>query len=171
MNKLLFLLIIVSLFPVLSHAQSEKNYPYNVLSINSVESLKGRYNNYRNTIAIADSLNTVYETARFDVQLENSTSYESGSGFILNLYKKAKDFKKKAPGIDEKIAIAQKRCDEEAVEAKETQYARIIQKAEEYYDQGNLDKAIELYKRAVSLKPSDKKAAERLEELRQSKEK
>ena len=48
----------------------------------------------------------------------------------------------------------------------EKQYTKIKRKAEEYYSKGNTRKAIELYERAVQLKPSDETAAFRLKELR-----
>lgn len=46
------------------------------------------------------------------------------------------------------------------------QYDKIKLKAEEYYSEGNLDKAIELYERAIQFKPRDKQAAFRLKELK-----
>lgn len=46
------------------------------------------------------------------------------------------------------------------------QYDKIKLKAEEYYSEGNLDKAIELYERAIQLKPRDKQASFRLKELK-----
>jgi hypothetical protein len=50
--------------------------------------------------------------------------------------------------------------DEEAV------YSRIIDKAEEFAGKGNIPKAIELYERAVSFRPSDTIAQKRLVQLK-----
>lgn len=46
------------------------------------------------------------------------------------------------------------------------QYDKIKQKAEEQYSKGDTRKAIKLYERAVQLKPTDKAAVLRLEELK-----
>lgn len=46
------------------------------------------------------------------------------------------------------------------------QYMKILVRAEEYYSEGNIPKAIELYERAIRLKPSDKFAKIRLKELK-----
>ncbi|MFN5416854.1 MAG: hypothetical protein ACK5B9_07340 [Flavobacteriia bacterium] len=48
----------------------------------------------------------------------------------------------------------------------EKQYLKILIRAEEYYDDGNIEKTIELYERAVQIKPSDKLAKIRLKEIK-----
>ncbi len=48
----------------------------------------------------------------------------------------------------------------------EKQYLKILIRAEEYYDDGNIEKSIELYERAVQIKPSDKLAKIRLKEIK-----
>ncbi len=46
------------------------------------------------------------------------------------------------------------------------QYLNILVRADAYYSDGNIEKAIELYERAIRLNPSDKLAAIRLRELK-----
>jgi len=48
----------------------------------------------------------------------------------------------------------------------EKEYVKILIRAEEYYSDGNIEKSIELYERAVQLKPSDKLAKIRLKEIK-----
>lgn len=48
----------------------------------------------------------------------------------------------------------------------EKQYVKILVRAEEYYNEGNIEKSIELYERAVRLKPTDKLAKIRLKEIK-----
>jgi tetratricopeptide (TPR) repeat protein len=46
------------------------------------------------------------------------------------------------------------------------EYMKILSKAEEHYQNGNIEKSIELYERAASLNPDDKLPKLRLEEIR-----
>ena len=50
----------------------------------------------------------------------------------------------------------------------EKQYVKILIRAEEYYSDGNIEKSIELYERAVQLKPSDKLAKIRFNEIKKN---
>jgi hypothetical protein len=50
----------------------------------------------------------------------------------------------------------------------EKQYIKILVRAEEYYSDGNIEKSIELYERAIRLKPTDKLAKIRLKEIKNS---
>ncbi len=47
-----------------------------------------------------------------------------------------------------------------------SEYLKLISKAEEYYSEGNFDKSIELYERAVQLNPNEKLPKLRLQEIR-----
>jgi hypothetical protein len=51
-------------------------------------------------------------------------------------------------------------------EMEETQYNKILIHAEKYYSEGNIQKSIELYERAVQLRPSDSLAKIRLTEIK-----
>ena len=48
----------------------------------------------------------------------------------------------------------------------EDPYLKLLEKAEEYYAAGNIQKTIELYERAIRFKPSDKSVKVRLEEIK-----
>ena len=67
---------------------------------------------------------------------------------------------------DSIIAKIEIQLQQEILEDVKKQYQRIKVKAEESYLNGNLDRAIELYERALKLKPSDVQAENRLTELK-----
>lgn len=166
MSKLTFVLFLLSISSISVFAQKTGASPLPVISLKASKALKNRCTTYKTTMHIADSLWAGYMMEPFYVETENSGSYESGSSLLLNLYRKAQEIKPNSEMAATKVAMMQDVVNQETAQNEAKEYNKIITKAEEYYTNGNLDKAIELYERAVVFKPSDEKAKARLEELK-----
>ncbi len=66
------------------------------------------------------------------------------------------------------IAPTQKQVEIEQKRDEQQVYQKMIDRAEEYYSEGNFAKSIELYERAVGFRPSDTLSKKRLQEIKLS---
>jgi hypothetical protein len=117
-----------------------------------------------NILWIADSLFADYRLQPFGVRKANGGS-EHGLYYLRQLYERA---------VKENIRpeYAQQQADEtdalsriEAQASAELQYEKLKRVAGEYQQKGNLEKARELYLRAVAIKPGDQDAVDKLAAL------
>lgn len=165
MNKLLPILASVFLSVNLSFCQER------IIFKEAAQQIVTRAQSYETTILLADSLYAAYNKIRFFVAEDENQGLENGLTFTLRLYNKARKQTRKKEYCDSMIDRIMIQCQLELQQEEDEQYQRIIDKGEEYFVKGDLKKAIELYERAVTLRPSDEKAKKRLEELKAEKAK
>lgn len=140
-----------------------QNYPFRSISEKEADSYMQRMNEYDSGIAVADSLLESYKEERFDVKMDNGSSYAVGSGFIRNCYAKLHNLKlSESHCLDKVVEIDQIIAEEDKAEHQK-QYQKIVDKAGQYYDAKNYTKAVELYERALGFRPEDAEVQAKLE--------
>lgn len=152
-----------------SFCQDNKKYPHRILKLADKQLIIDRSTNYEESILLADSLYISYDSSRFDIEIQQKNKYDSGLAFIMKLYDNAKTMTDEKEYCDSMIVQLKARSDRELKDHEDKRYQDILDKAEEHYANGNKTRAIELYERAVSLRPSDEQAKSRLEELKNEK--
>lgn len=115
-----------------------------------------------NILFIADSLFAAYRSEPFTFR-QPAGGYEEGLYYLRKLYERAVKAKIRPAYAQQKADETDALSSEEARAAGEFQYEKLKRIAGEYQQQGNLEKACELYKRAVALKPDDQDAVKKLE--------
>ncbi len=138
-----------------------------VLPDDKVKEIEARMTTLKSSLFLLDSLYGQYtEVAKFTVRdKEQPNRYQSGSSWLYNRYvslgrkyHKCNECKLKADELTQLI-------NRENREDMDVQYLKIIQKADDYFQQENFPKAKEYYQRAVTLKPSDSYPKQRLDEM------
>jgi hypothetical protein len=166
-NFTIFIMILLSSYSI---AQKE-NKSMKVLSLKETKEINERIIDYSTSINIADSLYKSYIDSAFFIETQNSKLVESGLTYILRLYETAAKYGQNKEYCDEQLQKIHTQIDEQIRSENKANYNKIITKAEEYYSNGNIEKSIELYERAIRLKPSDDNAKKRLKELNKIKNK
>jgi tetratricopeptide (TPR) repeat protein len=136
-----------------------------VLGLNETTTIKENSIDYLSSINIADSLYKLYNDTTFFIENDNFKSVESGLTYILRLYKNAAKFADDKKYCDEQILKIHFQIEEEIRKGENKEYNKIIIKAEEYYSNGNIEKSIELFERAIKLNPTDESVRIRLLEI------
>lgn len=117
---------------------------------------------------LLDSLYSTYKNTPFMIY-EDSNSYESGSTYLYNSYKRLKaQFPKICKDCDKKMQVLRNLSEQETKTEMDLQYNKILIKADEMFLKGDFAKSRELYQRAVTFKPSDplpKEWLKRLDEI------
>jgi len=117
---------------------------------------------------LLDSLYSTYKNTPFMIY-EDSNSYESGSTYLYNSYKRLKaQIPKICKDCDKKMQVLRNLSEQETKTEMDLQYNKILIKADEMFLKGDFAKSRELYQRAVTFKPSDplpKEWLKRLDEI------
>ena len=165
MIQKIILILTLALFAFFVCCQENSNELGQIMSLKEQQQIINNSKNYSASIMIADSLYKAYNNSHFYLKQEAKPDYSSGLAFVLNLYIDARKKTLNTKYCDSIIAKIEIELEVETLEHIQQQYQLIKIKAEESYSNGNLDRAIELYKRAINLKPSDEQAKKRLTEL------
>ncbi|MGB0914754.1 MAG: tetratricopeptide repeat protein [Crocinitomicaceae bacterium] len=151
----------------ISFCQEESINSFQIISSEEHQSIVARSIDYRTSVFIVDSLYELYSASKFVIEEKTKSSYHDGLPFVLNLYSRARKLTNNSEYCDSMIAIIKIQLNEQMKAEVKNEYQKIKEKAEESYLIGDIDRAIELYERAVRLKPSDEQAKNRLKELNQ----
>lgn len=104
---------------------------------------------------LLDSLFTAYQKSPFQI-CEDSNRYESGSTYLYNRYQRLKsETSKVCKDCEKKMQTLRALSEKETKAQLDLQYAKIINKADEYFLKGDFARSKELYMRAIAMKPSD----------------
>jgi hypothetical protein len=98
---------------------------------------------------------SVYLDSTFYLQTTDPKLFESGLTWIRRLYLKTQSFKPNNNYCEEILSRIDKQIERENNRDADQQYRKLIEVADKKYATREIDKAIELYKRASALKPND----------------
>ncbi len=88
----------------------------------------------------------------------------------IEYYQQAKTFDPSQTYPDEQIALAQQNINNEKLAEKEANYNKIIQQADAYFKNNDLDQAADYYNKAIGIKPNDNYPKEQLAEIQKIKD-
>lgn len=108
--------------------------------------------NFKQSIHLADSLYLVYLQKPFYFKEEQTVLFSDGLSLVLNLYRKANDFKPKSKYCKEKIEEVEALFKTKTEADLDAQLVKIIKKADMCFVQKNFEAAKELYMRALVLR-------------------
>lgn len=136
-----------------------------VISQTEFVNLDSRMTNFKKSVFIADSMYATYLDTNFYLETSDPKILSDGLSWIKKLYTKAQYYRPKSNYCEEMIARIEEQSNRELIEEEDRQYRKILEAAETKYAEGNIDKAIELLKRAIAIKPSDDYPKKRLHEI------
>lgn len=141
---------------------SQRNIPFE-----AVKALEARMKDFKSALFVVDSLYKNYITVgAFNIQNKDSHIYEGGSGWLYNKYLELSEkYPKQCPECKTKAKELYNIMDDEIKAAGELQYRKLIQKADDCFQQQNFLKAKEYYQRAVSFMPNDQYPKDKLQEV------
>jgi|GEM_PF-4048516 len=116
----------------------------------------------KNILFVADSLFADYRREPFTFR-QQTGGYEEGLYYLRKLYERAVKAEIRPVYAQQKSDETDALSRQEARAAAEFQYEKLKRIAGEYQQQGNLEKARELYLRAITIKPGDQDAVKKLE--------
>lgn len=137
-----------------------------VISQTEVVTLDSRMTNFKKSIFIADSMYALYLDTNFYLETSDPKILSDGLSWIKKLYTKAQSYRPKSNYCKEIIVRIDEQNKRELQEEEDRQYQKILKAAETKYAEGNIDKAVELFERAITIKPSDDYPKKRLDQIR-----
>jgi len=163
MKSLFYIIFFTLIFNCCTAQQNE--YPFHK------QAILNRMIDYQSSIELSDSLYRDFN--KIDTITKNNVKELEELYFILNSYITAKQFTNDTTYVNNQINIVTEKVNLNNIAWENEMYQRMINKAEEYYKNGNIIKSIELYNRAINygayvLIPSDEKVLKRLEEIKHS---
>lgn len=165
-----FIKVLFSLFSILyvqyTTAQNNGNVKPKIIRQTEYISLENRMTTFKKSIYIADSMYVTYLDTHFYLETSDPKILSDGLIWIKKLYTMAQTFRPKSKYCKELIVRIDEQCKQELAEEEERQYRKILEAAEKKLAEGNIDKAIELLKRAIAIKPTDDYPKKRLDEIR-----
>lgn len=149
------LILFSSAFCWVSLAQSTESSANKTIQFKEVNALEARMTSFKKSVFIADSMYSVYLDSTFYLQTTDPKLFESGLTWIRRLYLKTQSFKPNNNYCEEILSRIDKQIERENNRDADQQYRKLIEVADKKYATREIDKAIELYKRASALKPND----------------
>lgn len=149
-----------------SLAQTNSPVPnFKVISLEESAAIEARISSYNSGIYLSDSLFNSYQSERFNLETTETNSYEDGLTWIRRMYIKSQSFRRKTHYCQEQIKKLEKEIKQLNIDDAEDAYQNLMNKADQYYLQKNYVKAKELYERALTLRPSDKRALDQIKKI------
>lgn len=158
-----FFFIVIS---ITSMAQSVESRKIKVISQTEFVRLEKRMTNFKKSVFIADSMYVMYLDTTFYLETSDPKVLSDGLSWIKKLYTTAQSYRPNSKYCQKIIIRIEEQSKRELEEEEDRQYRKILEAAETKYAEGNIDKAIELLKRAIAIKPSDDYPKKRLDEIR-----
>lgn len=121
-------------------------------------------NDYISCVKSGDYLTILYEKEPFLVQ-ESDTTIRDGLSSISSFYMRALTYNSESSYCFDKVQQIENQMRAETTIEIEAQYQKIIRVADGHFTNKKFDLALELYKRAVSFKPSDAYPKEKILEI------
>lgn len=163
--------VIVVLFMLLSvQGRAQNAAPtFEMISLDDQMRIENSTQTYQQSINLADSLLEQYRRCQFVLETSSEEIFSDGLGLISSLYEKGMTFKADDMYCQSKLKLIKKIYVANSFIDEYVQIDRLVIAAEEYYFNGMVDRAIELYERINMLYPDDEDFIKRLEELKNGK--
>lgn len=137
---------------------------------NTIEKCEDDYfdkmKDYDTGVVIADSLFEAYKSEPFDILSGDRSSLVVGSAFVRNCYAKLHNLDLSETYCLNKVIELEEIIKAEIKAETDVMYQKIVDKADELYNANNYAKAVELYERALILKPDDSDVQNKLNEAK-----
>ncbi|MCB9224916.1 MAG: hypothetical protein H6582_12100 [Crocinitomicaceae bacterium] len=152
----------------------EKNYDKALELYNRALSIRPDDSVPKNKIAeinklLADQAAQKELKAKYDAAIAKADKLFASNNFkdAKTAYQDALDIISSEQYPKDQIALCDQKMQEQSGSEEEAQYQKILATAQKYFDEKNYDKALDLYKRAKTIRPSDPLPQQRIDEINQ----
>jgi tetratricopeptide (TPR) repeat protein len=126
---------------------------------------KGRISEIEEILAQLDADAALMEKYKSAVEAADKLFNDGSYKEAKTAYQEALDIKGDEQYPKDQIALCDQKMQEQSGNEEEAQYQKILTTAQKYFDEKNYDKALELYNRALTIRPDDSIPKDKIEEI------